>query len=175
MAKCNLCGKKLSILPFNINDAICTFDGKDYCRNCVRKVESEQMEQQESIFQKNQERYRNMLILSVFDIKDKKIIKYFDIITAECVVGTGIVSELSASIDDFLGAKSTAFDSKFEKAKKYAFNKLKLQALELGANVIIGAKTDYLVTTSNMFVFSISGTPVILEDVNNNMGVDSNV
>jgi len=39
-----------------------------------------------------------------------------------------------------------------------------VKALSLGANAIIGAEVEYMITNHNMLMFSVTGTPVLVED-----------
>lgn len=148
MDKCKHCGKPI---PF--------FSG-EVCQECADKKRTEFENNEKKVV----EDFSNMPIVTVPEIAGRKIVKYYNIISSEVVIGTGIFSEVSASIDDLFGMTSNAFEKKLSKAKTYAINRLKHQAVSLGANAIIGAKTDYLVTTNNMFMFAVSGTPVILDE-----------
>lgn len=104
-----------------------------------------------------------MLVVSVHAPEGVKISKYFNMITSEVVLGTGLVSEVNARLADFMGVQATAMESKLEEAKELAIRTLKLRALRLGANAIVAVDIDYHSLGSNLLIVVASGTPVFLE------------
>lgn len=86
-------------------------------------------------------------------------------ISKEIFIGTGFLSELSTSFDDILGITSGTFSDKLDKAKDQAFQSIKLKAYRIGANAIVGARVDYMINKNNMLMYSISGTPVVIEEL----------
>lgn len=85
-------------------------------------------------------------------------------ITSELVIGTGIFSELEATVFDLFGTTG-AYSDKLKEIKDKVFNDLINQAVKLGANGIIGADAEYMKIGSNMVMFSVTGTPVIIKDI----------
>ncbi len=94
------------------------------------------------------------------------IIEYMDIISSEVVLGTGIFSEVAAQIDDFLGETSSPLEKKLSEAKRAAKEKLKIKAMDEGANAVIGVDFDIMTIGNNMIVVSASGTAVVIEKLN---------
>ena len=78
-------------------------------------------------------------------------------------MGTGFLSEFTASFADFFGAQSNAFADKLETAKKAAMEKMILKADALGANAIIGVDFDYITFHGNMIGVVANGTSVLIE------------
>lgn len=79
-------------------------------------------------------------------------------------MGTGYISEFSASISDFFGAPSTAMANKLSSVKQTALNKLKEKCISAGANACVGVDFDIMTLGSNMLVASASGTAVVLTE-----------
>lgn len=102
-----------------------------------------------------------------YDFSGYKIIKYIGVISGEVVLGTGFLSEFSASFSDLFGAESSAFADKWETAKDAAIKKLTLKSAEKGGNAIIGIDFDYLTFASNMVGVVVNGTSVMIEKIEN--------
>lgn len=131
--------------------------------------------QSESEDRENQRKRRDQTIT---DIKNKKvrflcntgyqfegyhIKEYIDIVSSEIALGTGFMSELSASIHDSLGTQSNTIEEKLGQAKNKALNNLIEKAMEKGANALIGLNYDTFTLTNNMLVVSINATAVYIE------------
>lgn len=84
--------------------------------------------------------------------------KYLGIESVEFVIGTGIFSEVSTSISDFFGARSSAFERKLQEAKKHAMDALKFLAAEKGANAVLAVDLDYSEFSGNRIALIINGT-----------------
>ena len=61
--------------------------------------------------------YSKIIITSGYNFEGHKIIEYKSILSASAVMGTGILSEVSASFSDFLGQESDDFLIKLKKLK----------------------------------------------------------
>lgn len=109
----------------------------------------------------------SQLLTTGYDFSGYKIIKYIGVISGEVVLGTGFLSEFSASFSDLFGAESSAFADKLETAKDAAIKKLTLKSAEKGGNAIIGIDFDYLTFASNMVGVVVNGTSVMIEKIEN--------
>lgn len=106
------------------------------------------------------ERRKNILVTTGYNFDGYEITEYLDVENAECIIGTGIFSELSNSVMDFFGVESKMLKSKLAWAKKNALERLMVKATYKGANGIIGIDYDILTMANNTFVVSINGTLV---------------
>lgn len=88
--------------------------------------------------------------------------RYLGIESVEFVIGTGVFSEISSSIQDFFGARSSPFERKLQTAKKYAMDALRYLAAEKGANAVVGIDLDYTEFSGNRIALIINGTLVKL-------------
>lgn len=95
------------------------------------------------------------------------IIEYLSVISGNVVIGTGVFSEVAASISDFFGTTSTLFENKMEKSKEIAVKKLIAKSAELGGNAIIGIDFDFFTLGNNMLAVSANGTSVTIQSVKN--------
>ena len=100
-----------------------------------------------------------------FSFDDYKVDKYKSIVSAQCIIGTGLVSEFAASITDFFGTESNAFSTKLDQAKDTAIDRLKRKAVIAGANAIIGVDFDYITFANNMLGVIANGTAVVISKI----------
>ncbi len=104
-----------------------------------------------------------MMLTSGYDFDGYTIIKYIGVVSGQVVLGTGFLSEVSATFADFFGETSKKFEDKLETAKNAAIEKLIVKSLEKGANAIIGVDFDYITFHNNMIGVVANGTAVIVK------------
>ncbi len=104
-----------------------------------------------------------ILVTTTPGIDGHRVRKYIGIESVEFVIGTGVFSEVTSSIADFFGARSTAFENKLQAAKREAMDALKFLAAERGANAIVGVDLDYCEFSGNRVALIINGTLVVVE------------
>lgn len=107
----------------------------------------------------------SQMLTTGYDFSGYKIINYMGVISGEVVLGTGFLSEFSASLSDLFGDESTAFADKLETAKKAALEKLTLNSVKKGGNAIIGIDFDYITFSNNMIGVVANGTSVVIEKI----------
>lgn len=105
----------------------------------------------------------NHMLTSGYNFEGYKITSYNGIISGEIVIGTGFLSEITASINDFTGSTSEEFSSKMTKAKDMATTKMIKQSIRKGGNAIIGITFNYTPFGNNMIGVSANGTCVNIE------------
>ena len=98
-----------------------------------------------------------------FEFDGYRIVDYKRVLSAEAVLGTGFVSEISAGIADIFGVASAAFEEKLEEARLSAEVKLVEKAGRVGANAIIGISINYTMFTGNIIGVVVNGTAVVRE------------
>ena len=106
-----------------------------------------------------------ILITTGYSFEGYKIVKYLNIVNGEIVLGTGFLSELSASVNDMLGMSSGTIEGKLSKAKQVAQSQMIEKAIGRGANALIGVDFDVNVLGNNMLVVSANGTAVVIEKI----------
>lgn len=90
-----------------------------------------------------------------------------NIITAQSVIGTGLLTEIKTDFSDFFGMKSDSMTSKLKTGENYCFAQLRKQALDLGANAILAADIDYseVASLKGMLMVCIAGTAVKVSNI----------
>jgi uncharacterized protein YbjQ (UPF0145 family) len=91
------------------------------------------------------------------------VVEYLGIESVEFVIGTGMFSEVSSSLADFFGARSSAFEQKLQAAKRHAMDALKYIAAKRGANAVLAIDLDYTEFSGNRIALIINGTLVRIE------------
>src|SRR5919198_1045956 len=100
-------------------------------------------------FEHLRELAKQVILTTTHTIDGHRVKRYLGIESVEFVIGTGLFSEITTEFQDFFGRRSTAFESKLQKAKKTAFETLAMIAAERGANAILGIDVDYAEFTGN--------------------------
>ena len=144
-------------------DVVTKFLDKKIEKGKERTLTPEEIESRQKIAEEKQERMSNFKCTTGYNFEGYKIIDYKDIISSEVVLGTGFFSEVSAQIDDFFGTTSSPYEKKISDAKNVAKNKLIYEAIEIGANALIGIDFDIMTIGNNMIVVSANGTAVFIE------------
>ncbi len=103
-----------------------------------------------------------MIVTTTPTIEGKKIHSYLGIVTGEAILGTSLVKDLFAAINDLVGSRSIEYEQALRKARQIAVDEMISEAKLLGGEAVIGVDLDYEVIQSGMLMVSVSGTAVIL-------------
>lgn len=172
-AKCMQLAKNLIGLCSNDEDIRAIKDFvNDVCikidENVAYKEKLDEYEKNVAEIKKNYIEYvKNFKYTTGYDFDGYKIIEYKGIVSGEVVLGTGFISEFSASFSDFFGTKSSMFAEKMRSAKKEAQDRLLKNAMKEGANALIGVDFDYITFDNNVLGISANGTAVVIEKQEN--------
>lgn len=98
-----------------------------------------------------------------YNVEGYKIIKYLNIVHGEVVLGTGLLSEISISVSDFMGTASTTVEGKISRAKEIVQEQLVKKAILKGGNALIGVDFDISSFSNNVIMVSANGTAVLIE------------
>jgi uncharacterized protein YbjQ (UPF0145 family) len=146
MPKCPHCG------TFSIHDL------GDKCPNCGADLKPEAR----ALDAKLQKELGAILLVTTPAIEGARVIQYLGVVSAEVVLGTGLLSELGADLADFFGGRASEFQNKLAEAKEAAMNELRKKAHAVGGNTVLGVDLDYSVIKSNMLMVVANGTAVKL-------------
>lgn len=105
------------------------------------------------------------MLTTGYNFDKYEIVDYKGVISGQVVLGTGFLSEFTASFSDFFGVKANLFSNKLEKAKDAAMERLIEKSLSIGGNAIIGVDFDYIMFQCNMIGVVANGTSVIVEKI----------
>lgn len=130
-------------------------------------AEKRQKEQEEEMKRKAAEvlvsDIANIKLTTGYSFEGYRITDYLGVLSGECVMGTGFLSETFAGFADVFGSVSVSFSEKCNEAKNYALTELKKICVVHGANAIIGIDFDYLTFNNNMIGVIANGTAVRIE------------
>lgn len=102
-----------------------------------------------------------MIITTTPSIDGRQISDYLGIVTGEAILGANIMKDIFAGFRDIVGGRSAAYEQELQKARLIAMKEMEDQALELGADAIVGVDIDYeTVSSGNMLMVTVSGTAV---------------
>lgn len=105
-----------------------------------------------------------MLLTTTPSIEGKHITTYYGIVSGETIIGANVFRDLLASIRDFFGGRSGAYEEVLRQAKETAMREMQAEAERLGANAIVGIDLDYeTVGQGSMLMVTCSGTAVRVE------------
>lgn len=79
-------------------------------------------------------------------------------------MGANILRDFVAGITDIVGGRSGIYEAKLREGRIIALNEMKQEALDLGADAIIGVDIDYETVGDTMMMISASGTAVLLKN-----------
>lgn len=79
-------------------------------------------------------------------------------------MGANIFRDFVAGITDIVGGRSGVYETKLREGRAIALNEMKQEAIELGANAVIGVDLDYETVGDTMMMISASGTAVLLKN-----------
>lgn len=90
-----------------------------------------------------------------------------DIITAQSVTGTGVMTELATSFTDLFGSQSKSFSTIIKTGENICFSQLRKRTLDLGGNAIIGTDIDYSEVggTKGMLMVCMAGTAIKINNL----------
>jgi uncharacterized protein YbjQ (UPF0145 family) len=169
--QCKRCGRKATGIPALLSVGLVDTDYTcDPCQKDIQRKdrvrEETQRNNEELLRQRAKEllrkRAESVMITTTHNIDGWKVEKYLGIESVECVIGTGMFSEITTDVQDFLGMRSTAFEKKLQSAKASTFEAIKVLAAQKGGNAIIGIDIDYTEFSGNRIGLIVNGTVVLL-------------
>lgn len=106
-----------------------------------------------------------MLLTTTPTIEGKKISTYYGVVTGETIIGANVFRDFMASIRDFFGGRSGAYEDVLRQAKNTALTEMEREAERMGANAVVGIDLDYETVgqSGSMLMVTCSGTAVRFE------------
>ena len=103
-----------------------------------------------------------MLLTTTNTIEGKQIVQYYGIVTGETIIGAKLFKDFFAGIRDIVGGRAGSYESVLREAKDTALQELRVRAMQLGANAVIGIDLDYETVGANgsMLMVTAAGTAV---------------
>ena len=103
-----------------------------------------------------------MITTTTPTIEGRPVKTYHGIVVGEAIMGANVVRDFFASITDFVGGRSGAYESKLQDAREVALQEMQDRAAQMGANAVVGVDLDYEVIGESMLMVSASGTAVTI-------------
>ena len=114
------------------------------------------------------DKYSKILITREMTLDGYRVVKRFDMISAESAFGMNLFLDFLTGIRDVVGGQSRATQDILAESKAHVFNSLKKQAYDLGATHVIGAHMNHGEISGqgkSMLLVTAFGTPVVLERI----------
>lgn len=105
-----------------------------------------------------------MIVTTTHDVQGRQIVEYYGLVTGEAILGANVVRDMFASIRDFVGGRSGAYERVLRDARNAAVKEMMDEAKAHGADAVVGVDLDYEVLgkDAGMLLVSASGTAVKL-------------
>lgn len=105
-----------------------------------------------------------MLVTTTPFVEGYRVTEYLGIVAGEAIMGANVFRDLFASIRDFVGGRSGAYEKVLQSAREEALQEMKQKARELGANAVVGVDFDYEAVGQggSMLMVTVSGTAVVI-------------
>lgn len=179
--KCPNCDTPIKSSMFNVNlivdneksrNLIHEFsDNKSpaYCNKCFDPINNNARNSWAKEFENAKADYKKwMSLIPIITLQNPKDWDYIviGIVTAQCVTGTGVISEISSSFSDFFGLQSSRLDNKLRNGENICRQNLQLEAVKKGGNAIIATDVDYAEVGGDkgMLMVCMSGTAIKLNN-----------
>lgn len=162
MANCKKCDQKKGF--FELIDGIC-----DSCRNEVTRQKAQEIADAEEKIRLDAKRVQDAKSTSIQKITlttetshNLNVIERLGVIATEVIVGQHLGKEMLVGLRDLVGGRSKSLQNTFREAREIAFDEIRLEAYELGADAVVGIDIDYLDVSSvgTMPMVVVSGTAV---------------
>ncbi|HEY8595591.1 MAG TPA: YbjQ family protein [Devosiaceae bacterium] len=99
-----------------------------------------------------------MLTTTTDTIDGCEIVDYLGIVTGECVTGANILRDMMATVTDYVGGRSAAYEEELAKARQSALDEMCDRARVMGANAVVGISLDYETIGGRGAMLLVTGT-----------------
>lgn len=165
MATCVECGSTVFVL--SRSDGL--IDGR--CKRCHqahldgRGITAAQLGEEHAAIAATRAADKQRLILTTETAHNLPVTDRLGIVTAEVVVGMHFFKDLAAGLRDTFGGRSKVMQQELRDARNMALDELKGEAIDLGADAVVGVDLDYSEISGagkSMLFLVASGTAVKL-------------
>lgn len=102
-----------------------------------------------------------MILTTTPTIEGHSIKEYKGIVTSRAVFGANAFKDMFAGIRDIVGGRVNSYEKVFMKAQETAMENISQEAMQRGANAIVGIHIDYE-NIGSMLMVAVSGTAVTI-------------
>lgn len=104
-----------------------------------------------------------IIAVTTDSVSGRTVAEVMGLATADSVIGTGALSEMSAAMSNFTGGSSDSMARKISEAKKSAVDGMCVNAARMGANAVLGVRIDVYILSANTIGVSATGTAAKVE------------
>ncbi|MGR3480677.1 YbjQ family protein [Salipiger marinus] len=162
MPECQSCGKER--VRFLLVEGSC-FQCREDARAAEARLQLDEQEAKEAEERAAIETATARIILTTESAHHLPVDRYLDIVTAEVVIGMHLFKDIAGAFRDAFGGRSQTMQHGLRDARKAALKELRLEALALGADAVVGVDLDYSEISGggkSMLFLVASGTAVTL-------------
>lgn len=105
-----------------------------------------------------------MIVSTTPTLQGKEIDRYLGIVTGETIMGANVVRDFMASVTDFIGGRSSAYENKLSEGREIAIREMEEKARHLGANAVVGVDLDFETLRDGMMMCIATGTAVYVKE-----------
>ena len=105
-----------------------------------------------------------MLIATTEELHGFEVTDYLGLVHGEVVSGANILRDMMATVTDFVGGRSAAYEEELKTSREAVIQELSYRALRMGADAVIGVGIDFEVLGGRgaMIMVTAIGTAVRL-------------
>ena len=105
-----------------------------------------------------------MLISTTEELQGFEVTEYLGLVHGEIVSGANILRDVMATVTDFVGGRSAAYEEELHNSREHALQEICDRAQRLGADAVVGLQLDFEVIGNRgaMIMVTAAGTAVRL-------------
>lgn len=105
-----------------------------------------------------------MLLSTTEELQGFEITDYLGLVHGEVVSGANIMRDVMATVTDFVGGRSAAYEEELQSSRENALREVTDRAQRLGADAVVGVSIDFEVIGGRgaMIMVTATGTAVRL-------------
>lgn len=134
--------------------------------NKFREIRKTKNENKEKLSKRLLELIDSVPIITLHNPQDWKY-KSLEIVSAQSVIGTGVITEIASNWTDFFGLESSRYNEKLKNGEENCKRILRYSALKMGGNAILGTDIDYSEAGAGkgMLMVCMAGTAVSITNL----------
>jgi uncharacterized protein YbjQ (UPF0145 family) len=103
-----------------------------------------------------------MIVTTTPGIEGREIGEYLGLVASQGVLGVNAFKDVAAGVRNVFGGRSKSYENELAAGVSDALKEMEAQAVQLGADAVVGVDLDYETVGTNMLMISASGTAVKL-------------
>jgi uncharacterized protein YbjQ (UPF0145 family) len=108
-----------------------------------------------------------MLVSTTGNLEGYEITEYLGVVTGETISGANILRDVMATVTDFVGGRSAAYEETLGRARENSIDEMCDRARRQGGDAIVGVSLDYetIGNRGAMLMVTCTGTAVRLRKI----------